>query len=189
MRECYHVLARGGAMGAGGIGGELIGLGEIGPSIAIEPTVPAGKGPAGIVPAAACKFDAITDSAYPNNGAIWMDPGVCAMYVLIEVKMVRTCIVLHCLHFFFIAIWMNYIILLTLEELARVVLVVAVVVVALVCDGIMVYGDDNRDVCDGHALRVEYTRLVDEHESKRQHHQMATVHPTMCTWKLRFKKQ
>lgn len=30
-----------------------------------------------------------------------MDPGVCAMYVLIEVKMARTCIVLHCLHFFY----------------------------------------------------------------------------------------
>ena len=55
-------------------------------------------------------------------------------------------------------------------------LVVAVVVVALVCDGTMVYGDDdshgdnhddNHDVCDGQALRVEYKRLVDEHESKR----------------------
>lgn len=97
---CHHVLARGGAMGAGGTGGGLIGPAGIGPSIAIEPTEPAGKGPGGIVPGAACKFDAITDSACPNNGAIWMDPGVCAMYVLIEVKMVRTCILLHCLHVF-----------------------------------------------------------------------------------------
>lgn len=75
------------------------------------------------------------------------------------------------------------------------VLVVAVVVaVALVRDGTMVYvfhdvcddnhdGDDNHDVCDGQTLRVEYKRLVDEHESKRQHHQMATMHPTMCTCK------
>lgn len=57
-------------MGAGGIGGGLIGPGDIGPSIAIEPAVPAGKGPVGIVPGAGCKFDAITDSACPNNGAI-----------------------------------------------------------------------------------------------------------------------
>lgn len=57
-------------MGAGGIGGGPTGLAGIGPSIAIEPIVPVGKGPGGTVPGAACKFDAITDSAYPNNGAI-----------------------------------------------------------------------------------------------------------------------
>lgn len=61
-------------MGAGGIGGGLIGLVigpvGIGPSNAIVPAVPAGKGPVGIVPGAGCKFDAITDSACPNNGAM-----------------------------------------------------------------------------------------------------------------------
>lgn len=66
------------------------------------------------------------------------------------------------------------------------VLVAVVVVVPLVYDGTMAYGDgdDNHDVCDVQALRVEYKRLVDEHGSKRQLHQMETVHPTKCTCKV-----
>lgn len=54
----------------------------------------------------------------------------------------------------------------------------------------VVYDDDvdggDHGVCDVHEnhvriLRVANKRLVVVHESRHQHHQMAKVHPTMCT--------
>lgn len=116
------------------------------------------------------------------------------MYVLIEVKLIRTCILLHLLHFksFF---FLNKLFKLTLEDLENLEnleqMELEVMVVVLVFDDnhddddhdIMVY-DDDHDVYDVHEYHVQIHRVVNKrlvvvHELKHQLHQ-TMVHQTMC---------